>query len=195
MDETTIPSRDDDHRTFQQMMAFADGPAYARRARRVHGAFDDLLARCRKKRDEWLTFVRIALGTLRGLAGEWEALRPCVRDDKSLDVLRRLYDELQPRLRVPVEPTTSVRKHRAALAELIDGLERFNRRWLAYAAELDLRLINELREGYNRFFLLEKECAVRSPRLARQGFRQLEPLTTEGLAALLPPLAVPRAGD
>ena len=192
MDETTIPSRDDDHRTFQQMMAFADGPAYARRARRVHGAFDDLLARCRKKRDEWLTFVRIALGTLRGLAGEWEALRPCVRDDESLDVLRRLYDELQPRLRVPVEPTTSVRKHRAALAELIDGLERFNRRWLAYAAELDLRPINELREGYNRWYLLEKELALRNAAAARFGFQRLPLLTVEEVLQRLPSLGVPR---
>jgi hypothetical protein len=192
MDETTIPSRDDDHRTFQQMMAFADGPAYARRARRVHGAFEDLLARCQKKRDEWLTFVRIALGTLRGLAGEWKALRPCVRDDESLDVLRRLYDELLPRLRVPVEPTTSVRKHRAALAELIDGLERFNRRWLAYAAELDLRPINELREGYNRWYLLEKELALRNAAAARFGFQRLPPLTVEEVLQRLPPLGVPR---
>jgi hypothetical protein len=191
MDET-IPSRDDDHRTFQQMMAFADGPAYARRARRVHGAFEDLLGRCRKKRDEWLTFVRVALGTLRGLAGSWEALRPCVRDDESLDILRRLYDELQPRLRVPVEPTTSIRKRRAALAELIDGLERFNRRWLAYAAELDLRPINELREGYNRWYLLEKELALRNAAAARFGFQRLPPLTVEEVLQRLPPLGVPR---
>jgi hypothetical protein len=191
MDETTIPSRDDDHKAFQQMLAFADGPAYARRARRVHGAFDDLLQRCRKKRDEWLPFVRLALGTLRGLAGSWDALRPCVRDDESLDTLRRLHDELQPRLRVPVEPTTSVRKHRAALAELVDGLERFNRRWLAYVAELDLRPINELREGYNRWYVLEKEMALRNAAAARFGFQRLSPLTVEEVLQRLPPLGVP----
>src|SRR4051812_23915227 len=117
MDDTTIPSRDDDHRAFQQMLAFADGPAYARRARRVHGALEDLLHKGRQQRDEWLKIVRISLGTLRGLAGSWDALRPCVRDDASLDVLRRLYDDLQPRLRVAVEPTTSRRRHRAAFAE------------------------------------------------------------------------------
>jgi hypothetical protein len=36
---------------------------------------------------------------------------------------------------------------RAGLAELIDGLERFNRRWLPFVAALDLRHINELRDG------------------------------------------------
>ena len=57
--------------------------------------------------------------------------------------------------------------------------------------ETDLTEVNALREGYNRYYLLEKECAVRSARLARQGFRRLEPVTLEELAALLPPLPVP----
>src|SRR4051812_31156845 len=143
MDNSTIPSRDDDHKAFQQMVAAHDGPAYVRRARRVHDAYEQLLQQARTQRDEWLVFVRLALGTLHGLAGSWDVLRPCLRDDESLDVLRRLYEDLQPRLRLPVAPTTARRAHRAALAELIDGLERFNRRWLRYLEQLDLRPINE----------------------------------------------------
>jgi hypothetical protein len=55
--------------------------------------------------------------------------------------------------------------------------------------------LNALREAYNRHYLLEKECAVRSVRLARQGFQPLEPLTAGDLNALFPPLPVPRPGD
>jgi hypothetical protein len=38
---------------------------------------------------------------------------------------------------------------------------------------------------------LEKECAVRNARVARQGFQTLPPLTLEELSSLLPPLSVP----
>jgi hypothetical protein len=55
--------------------------------------------------------------------------------------------------------------------------------------------VNELRAAYNRYYLLEKECALRSVRLARQGFRRLEPLTVEELALLLPLLPVPELND
>ena len=51
--------------------------------------------------------------------------------------------------------------------------------------------VNELREGYNRFYVLEKEIALRSAHLARQGFRPLAPATTVELAAVLPLLPVP----
>jgi hypothetical protein len=61
---------------------------------------------------------------------------------------------------------------------------------------VDLSQVNALRDGYNRYYVLEKECASRSPRTARHGFRPLPPLTADDLAALLPPLPVPRGkGD
>jgi hypothetical protein len=54
-----------------------------------------------------------------------------------------------------------------------------------------LNQVNDLRDGYNRYYVLEKECAVRSFRLARQGFCPLEPLTVEDITALFPLLHVP----
>ncbi|HVS34068.1 MAG TPA: hypothetical protein VMS17_00705, partial [Gemmataceae bacterium] len=53
---------------------------------------------------------------------------------------------------------------------------------------VDVHRVNDLRDGYNRYYLLEKECALRSPRLARQGYRPLAPLTVQELEALMPPL-------
>ena len=134
--------------------------------------------------------VRIRLGTLHALAGGWERLRRFVANEDT-ERLRELYDELSPQLRVPVEPTTSSRLIRNALAELCDSLELFNRRWSAYLATMDLKEINELRDGYNRYYLLERECAVGSSRLARQQFKRLPPVTVEELLALFPLLQVP----
>jgi hypothetical protein len=192
MDETNIPSRDNDYQAFRQMLAANDGPAYVRRARRVSAAFEALLAQCRKQRDEWLTFVRLSLGMLHALAGSWEAVRPCLGDEESLELLRRLHDELQPHLRVAVTPTTSRHALKATLAELIDGLERFNRHWLEYVQQLDLQSINELRDGYNRYYVLEKECALRNAAAARFGFQRLPLLTVADIVQQLPPLGVPR---
>src|SRR5207244_3829950 len=103
-----------------------------------------------------------------------------------------LHDELQPRLRVPVEPATAPRTLRRALRELAESIERFNQRWLKHLPTVDLTQVNQLRDGYNRYYLLEKECSVRSALVARQGFQRLEPLTVDDLIAQVPPLVVPR---
>jgi hypothetical protein len=119
-------------------------------------------------------------------------LRPFLADENQVAALRRLHEELAPRLRDAVEPTTSPRALRRALRELGESIERFNRLWREFLAGVDLGRVNGLREGYNRYYLLEKECALRSPRLARQGYRPLPPLTREDLESLMPPLPAPR---
>jgi hypothetical protein len=190
MDEIGVAGRDDEYALFRQLAAQYGPPAYVRRAVDVEAAFEDLLDRCRCQRDEWLAMVRIRLATVRDLAGKWESLRPLLADDEQLALLRGLDAELGPRLTVPVQPSSSVRVLRRALSELAESVERFNRRWRAYLAKVDVSQVNALRDGYNRYYLVEKECAMRSARLARQGFRRLEPLTVGDLLALLPLLPV-----
>jgi hypothetical protein len=168
-----------------------DVPAYVRRARQVQAEFDHILSRCRRQREEWLSMVRLRLGTLRALAGEWSALRPLFKEEQ-LHVLQELEAVLNPQLGFPVAPTTSQWVLRQALSELRDSLERFNRRWAAFLHEVDVSRVNELREGYNRYYVLEKECALRSARVARRDFQPLPPLTREDVEALLPLLPVPR---
>lgn len=192
MHELPIPARDDPGEFFKRVVSAYDAPAYVRRARRVHEAGEAVLEHCRRRRDEWLGLARTRLGTLFALAGTWEALRPLVADDEQIGALAGLHQDLRPRLRVPVEPTTSARALRRALAELCESLERFNRRWREFLAAIDLGEVNRERDGYNRYYVLEKECAVRSARLARHGFTPLPPLTTDDLARALPELPVPR---
>src|SRR5262245_5890150 len=154
-DEATLG--DDDRRELLQMLGQYDVPAYVRRGRAVEEAYERLLARCARVRDEYLMMVRLRLARLAALAGEWEALRPLVEEEQ-LEELGRLHDELKPTLRAPVEATTSRRTLRRALGELSESVARFNRRWRAFLEKLGLAEVNELREGYNRYYLLEKEC-------------------------------------
>jgi hypothetical protein len=186
-----IPSREDGRQAFNELLAQYDGPAYLRRARRVQAAYDQLLDQCRRQRDEWLAMVRVRLGTLRGLAGAWEALAPHLADEGQTRLLEELWAALDPHPRLPVEPTTSARALRAAVRELGESAQRFNRRWLAFVGGLDLTALNDERAKYNRYYLLEKECAVRSPYIARAGYKPLDPLTHEEVLAALPPLTVP----
>lgn len=192
MEEEIILGRDETSEVFKRFLSQFDAPAYIRRARGVQAALEQLLDHCRRRRAEWLEMVRLRIGMLHALAGEWENLRPFLVDDDQLDILRYVLAALAVPLRAPMEVTLSARVLRQALRELCESLERFNQRWRAFLASLDLGAVNELREGYNRYYVLEKECAVRSPRVARQGFVPLQPLTLDEISEQFPLLPVPQ---
>jgi hypothetical protein len=177
---------------FNEVARMYGAPAYVRRARGVQEGLDSLVARCRRQREEWLPMVRLRLGLLQALAGDWERLRPLLKDPDQLADLQALHATLEPRLRVPVKPASSSYTLLRGLRELRESIERFNRRWLEFLPSVDLSHVNKLREGYNRYFVLEKECALRSARLSRHDFRPLPPFTLADLTALLPPLPVPQ---
>ncbi len=191
MSDIPILGSDDEQNLLNEFTANYGAPAYVRRAREVQEAYETLLTQCRRQRDDWLSMVRTRLGLLHALAGDWSVLRPLLADDQQFDLLCHLHCTLQPRLRVRIAPTTSPRALRQALGDLHASLERFNRRWQEFLPTLNLARVNQLRDGYNRYFLLEKECAVRSYRLATHGFRKLEPLTAEHFLHVFPPLPVP----
>lgn len=191
MEEEIILGRDETSEAFKRFLSQFDAPAYIRRARGVEAALEQLLDRCRSRRAEWLEMVRMRIGILHALAGNWDKLRPFLVDEEQLDILRYLLAALASPLRAPLEPTASARALRRALSELHESLQRFNQRWQTFLTSVDLSVLNELREGYNRYYVLEKECAVRSARVARQGFTPLEPLTLDDLAVQFPLLPVP----
>ena len=114
-------------------------PAFARRARGVEDAYEALLAKCRRRRE----------------------------------------DLLQPVRRAQIASQSH---------EIAAAVRRFNLAWAKFLQSLDLSAINNLRAGYNRYYVLEKECALHSAKLAEVGFRPLPPLTHAELAALFQPL-------
>jgi hypothetical protein len=181
----------EDRKIFQQFLGAYDGPAFIRRAREVQFAFDTLVEACLRQREEWLPFVRLALGTLFALAGSLKALEGFLNNRQQLETLATLYHDLQPRLRLPPAQTTNARVLGRALADLRGAIERFNGRWQVFIGGLDLRYANELRDRYNQFYVLEKECALGSSRVARQGFQRLSPLNPEDFLKILPLLPMP----
>jgi len=191
MNEAPIVSGSREEKWFQQMLALHGAPAYVRRAQNVEAAWQQIVERCRRQRHEWLGLARTRLGFLRALAGEWTALEAILAGPDDVAALVQLERELEPTLKARPEPTRSRRRLRHALHELVDSLTYFNERWQAYLAKVDVTEVNRLRHDYNRYYVLEKECAVRSPQIARQGFRPLAPATVAELAALFAPLPVP----
>jgi hypothetical protein len=180
MDEVAIPGRAGDDRLFKQFTARYDVPAYVRRARRVQEALDGLVARCRKQRDEWLIMVRANARMALALAGS--------SADGELRQLASMLD--LPGIPVAANPGSRRRLGRA-LRELAESIAHFNRRWRRYLHEVDRAPVNQLRDDYNRYYTLEKECALHSARLARLGFQPLEPLSVAELFTLLPLLPLP----
>ena len=183
MDDPVIPARNDPQ--FQYVVAQYGGPAFLRRAQRAEHALSDLLQRLRNQRLDWLSMVRLRLGQLHALAGAWSRLARFVNAD-SLAALQRLFDELKPKLRVPIEPATDDKIISFSLADLQESLDRFNERWRHLLATTDLTEVNQRRDEYNRWYVLEKECFVGSPKIARMGFRPLEMVRREMLVVWLP---------
>ncbi len=182
---------DEDRQILNEMIGRYRAPSFIRRAKLVETTWSQLLERAAKARRDRLAFVGLRLGQLRALAGNWDALRALLPDEDDLMRLRELFDELQPRLRLPLEATPSKRVLRAALRELKDAMTMFNERWSRWLAKVDLKPINQAREDYNRYYLFEKECAVGNVRVARIGFAKLEPIAFEEVARLFPLLQVP----
>jgi hypothetical protein len=183
---------DPDSRQLNELASLFDAPAFIRRARGVHDALATLFDRCRDQREEWLLMPRIRLGTLHALAGSFDVLLPWLAGSDEVAVLETLEAQIVPRLRVPPARTNSERVLRAALARLVESLTRFNARWDAYLGTLDLRPICDLRERYNRYYVIEKACSLRSDLLARHGFVPMRPLSVEEVSGHLPPLPVPQ---
>jgi hypothetical protein len=161
-------------------------PAFARRARAVEDAILSLRCKCELQRERWLPMVRLCLARLNALAGDWDTLCPLLADGTAPARLALLHARLEPRLQVAVNRTHSHRQLRTALRELNQSIDRFNQRWAAFLHAVDLAPINSLIAGYNRYYVLEKECVLRSIRLAMIGFQPLERWTREQLATEFP---------
>jgi hypothetical protein len=192
MDPVSVPGRDDDQRIIGEMIGRYDAPSFIRRAKRVENTYQLMISDLERRRSEMLAFVRLRLGQVRALAGDWDRLTELLTDRDDLGYLQQLHDELNPELRVPLTPTRSPGPLRAALTELVEALVIFNGRWQKVLDQVDLTRVNAEREGYNRYYLLERECALGSARSARASFQPLQPIDKAEIAAQFPLLRLPR---
>lgn len=176
----------------QHVMARFDAPAFIRRAQSAEMAWQSIVELCRTRYEDYLQIPKLRLGTLVALAGDSARVTGALSDAAGADELERLQNLWRPRLRVPVPRATSPEALEEPLRRVISSFERFNRRWLKFVEQLSLTEVNRLRQGYNCFYLLEKECALRSPAIAREGFAPLPPARCTDLFHLFPLFSVPR---
>lgn len=184
-----------DYQLYDKDMPLMDAPAFVRRAREVELAGTALRESCSCERTRLLDMPRMRLVRLFALGPAGFSLSAVLREPEELQYLEGLYQEWQPRLRSKVSPAGSTAELAKGVAELALSFARFNRRWMKTLNELDLARINALREGYNRFYVLEKECALRSTRIAREGFQRLEPVTIQDLLDEFPLLKIPQSRE
>src|SRR5262245_29496538 len=97
IDDLPILGRDRQELLFKQVLAQYGAPAFVRRARQVQDAYEQLLDRCRRQREEWLPSARLCLERLSALVGNWERLTAWLGDEYQVEILRHLQTELQPR--------------------------------------------------------------------------------------------------
>jgi len=179
-----LPSHADERRAAMEVVARLGAPAFLRPAKRVETAFTDLIDRMRIRRDELLKGVRLHLRLLLDVASSLNVVRAHFTDEQFTALSTLVAD-----FGVTERPTTgaSSRRVRRGLRDLAASVARFNRRWLACVADADLSEVNAERDGYNRWYLLEKDCAVGVIR-ARQGFQPLPPVSPADVLRELPPL-------
>ncbi len=195
MDDLIVLEGSNSDRLAKAVLARYDGPAYLRRAKQMELAIAGLHQKCQEARLEMLHLVRLRLNTLMAAAGSWEVLVPDYINPSAADFLRELLGPATPETAVARPVVGSAGRIRQALEELRDAIHWFNWRWLGFLQGLDLNPVNALITGYNRWYVLEKECAVGSPRVARQGFRPVPVITLDDLKSRYPPLPMPDRAD
>jgi hypothetical protein len=170
----------------KEMLGLFDVPAFARRGMELEGAIARLDERCRRERHARLDMVRMRLR-------QWAA---CASGPATADgVFAGPIDGLWPLADAPPPAwagrDASRRRLRAVGRDLVASVERFNGRWSSFLDGLDLGPIGAMVERYNRYYLLEKECLMRSARLAAQHFEPRGTVTIEALRDRHPTLPVP----
>lgn len=179
-----------DNFTFQTLIATVDTPAFLRRTQGVEAEWNSIVSRCRRQREKWLEMPCMRLARLLALIDE----HPHNSDILTVTVIAEIHgiaDELNVAPKTAAPALLTGNSIRTALRDFRTSVSRFNTRWQKFLDEVDLTRVNELREGYNEFYVFEKECAGASPKVARLGFEPLEPATTRDLRDLFPLIRLP----
>lgn len=168
-----------------QILGLFDTPAFARRGQDTEYALELLHKRCREERT-------IRLQPARKRFGDWASTASGPKDWRGSG-LNALQAELEAETLAPADWRWGTKsrglanwRERASARALLEAVAEFNRLWPIFLENLDLDRINELIDGYNRFYLLEKECVIGSRRAAARLFVPKTPVTVADLLALYP---------
>lgn len=169
----------------RRMLGLFDMPAFARRGLEIESFQVRLRARCRVHRDGMLGMVRLRLK-------QWAAgSRP---DDWS-EIFRAPIEPLWDLTCAPppvwARLPLGASRRRGLGRDLKASVERFNRRWRDHLATMNFDTQNRLIDQYNRYYVLEKEIALGSARLAARHFVPKTPLRQADVLAWFPLLPEP----
>lgn len=171
----------------KELLGLYDVPAFARRGQDVETALSRLKGRCAFVRAEMLEMVRLRLRQWSGVAVGPEDFEGTFESS--------IWPIFEAAGYAPAAWASSPgsRRQRATVArDLASSVARFNSRWGTFVEGLNLGPLNDRIDQYNRYYLIEKECAMGSHRLASRLFVPLPPLTREELVRDHPLLPVPR---
>jgi hypothetical protein len=156
----------------RQLVGLFDTPAFARRGQELEHVLARLHDRCRRERVGMLDMVHTRLRQWSRAVTGPDAWRTAF--DRPIDGLWTLSGAEAPRW---ADHSLSPNRIRTVATELIASLTRFNRRWTTFLNTLDFAPPNRLIDQYNKYYVLEKECTLGSPRLAARFFTPYPHLT------------------
>lgn len=165
-------------------------PAYVKRGLAVEEAWQVLGNKIRACRQAWSEPLGRLCSQLRHQSGDLAKFRPWLAGEEDLTRLLELDRNLAFTLKYPPAPVLWLWTLQGNLRRLRHLTVDFNQAWSSYLDTVDLGPVNRAREQYNRWYLLEKECAMRSTRLAVGSYRPFPLATREDLVRAFPPLPV-----
>jgi hypothetical protein len=185
-DRHESPALDPRDAETRELLGLFDAPAFARRGLELEHTLARLHARCRRERETLLEMVQIRLR-------QWAAAVAGPDDWRATFAgpIAALWAG------AGIDPggwaahPLSSRGRLAIARDLIASVARFNRRWNAYLSGLDLAPVNDLIDRYNRYYVFEKECVVRSAQLAARYFEPRPHVTRDAFLAEYALLPVP----
>jgi hypothetical protein len=189
-EESQVAMNSDIEADVKELLGLFDVPAFARRGQELEQSLLRLHARCRSARGSLLDMVRLRLrqwaSAVTGPAA-WDLVFV-----QSIEPLWGLAHDEPPRFG---QSPATLSRQRAIARDLIGSVLRFNRRWMHFLERLNLDPTNHMIDEYNRYYLLEKELALGSPRLAARQFSPVIKLATQALLDDHPCLPVPQLLD
>jgi len=174
----------------KELMGLFDLPAFARRGQDVEITVRRMHARCRTARCQLLDMVHLRLRQWSGAAigpNDWSGVFT-----GSIEPVGSLSEAELPQWAPSAAPLS---RRQAIARDLVAAVSRFNRRWLKSLDRLNLEPANLVIEQYNRYYVLEKECVMGSPRLAARHFSPVPLFTRTMLLEHHPILPVPELLD
>jgi hypothetical protein len=183
-DLTELPAVTDP--AVRRMLGVFDLPAFARRGQELEQRIERLRFRCRHQRATLLAPVQMRLRQWAEVAtgpGDWA--------DAFTQSPLPLWDSCEAQAALWARAAAKPGRRRSVARDLVASVSRFNRRWGRFLDTLDLRPLNLLIEGYNTYYLIEKECSMGSARLAARHFQPYAPWSTDDLWRHYPLIAIP----